>query len=97
MRDTDGRPSNQLGPLAGPRELEPTSRVDGHDPASVGSPAASAPPHVTAGAAFDVGEQIRRLQALAELRAAGILTDGEVTVLKRRVISPGSGAPLEDR
>lgn len=63
----------------------------------MGSPAASAPPHVTAGDAFDVGEQIRRLQALAELRAAGILTDGELTDLKRRVLSSGSGAPLGAR
>jgi len=59
------------------------------------SPAASAPPLATATDALDVGEQIRRLQALAELRAAGILTDGELMGLKRRVLSSGSDAPLD--
>ena len=81
----------------GPSELEPTSNVDRHDPASVGSRVASAPPHVTATDALDVGEQIRQLQALAELRAAGILTDAELTGLKRRVLASGPDAPLEAR
>ncbi len=89
------RPRSQLRPSGDPRDLEPTSKVNGHDPASVVSPAASAPPLATATDALDVGEQIRRLQALAELRAAGILTDGELMGLKRRVLSSGSDAPLE--
>ena len=80
----------------GPRELEPTSRVDGHDP-FCGSRAAPAPPRNTTAGGLDVGEQIRRLQALAELRAAGIVTDGELTDLKRRVLASGPDAPLEAR
>ncbi len=84
-------------PPGGPRELEPTSKVNGHDPASLFSLAASAPPHATASDALDVGEQIRRLHVLAALRATGILTDGELTDLKRRVLSSGSDGPLEAR
>ena len=79
-------------------ELEPTSNVDGSGPsASLGPLAASAPPHATATDAHDVGEQICRLQALAELRVAGILTDAELTDLKRRVLWSGSDAPPEAR
>ena len=70
------------------------AKSNGHDPASAGSLVASAPPRVPATLALDVGEQIRRLQALAELRAAGVLTDGELADLKRRVLSSGSDAPL---
>lgn len=88
---------SQLVPNARPRELEPPSKVDGHDSASVGSRVASGPPHVTATDALDVGEQIRQLQALAELRGAGILTDGQLTALKRRVLSSGSDAQPEAR
>jgi len=73
------------------------SKVNGHDPASLVSLAASAPPHATASDALDVGEQIRRLQALAALRATGILTDGELTDLKRRVLLSGSDGPPEAR
>lgn len=89
------RPPSQLRPRAGARELEPTSKVNGHDPASPPSLAASALPQAAATDALDVGEQIRQLQALAELRAAGMLTDEELTDLKRRVLSSGSDAPLE--
>jgi len=79
-------------------ELEPTSNVDGSGPsASLGPLAASAPPHATATDARDVGEQICRLQALSELRVAGILTDAELTDLKRRVLWSGSDAPPEAR
>lgn len=89
------RPQSQLQPRGGPRDLGPASKVNGHDPASAGSLVASAPPRVPATLALDVGEQICRLQALAELRAAGVLTDGELADLKRRVLSSGSDAPLE--
>ena len=71
--------------------------VNGHDAASLFSLAASAPAHATASDALDVGEQIRRLHVLAALRAAGILTEGELTDLKRRVLSSGSDGPLEAR
>ena len=91
------RPQSQLQPYASPRELEPTSRVNGHDPASAGSLVASAPAHPTANDALEVAEQIRQLQALAELRAAGILTEGELTDLKRRALLSGSDAPQEAR
>lgn len=95
MKDVAERPRSHQ-PRAGPRELEPTRKVDGHDPASVVSLTAS-PPRVTATDALDVGEQIRQLQALADLRAAGTVTEGELTDLKRRVLSPVSDAPLEAR
>ncbi|MBA3420906.1 MAG: hypothetical protein H0U12_03280 [Thermoleophilaceae bacterium] len=48
--------------------------------------AASAPLRDTAANTVEVGEEIRQLQALAQLRAAGILTDEEVTDLKWRVL-----------
>lgn len=57
------------------------SKHNGHDPV------APADPHLEATGPLDVGEQIRRLEALARLRAAGVLTDGELTDLKRRVLS----------
>ncbi len=91
------RHRNQHQPRAGPRDLEPTSVVDDHYPAYVGFPAAPSPPPITAIDALDVGEQIRRLQALAELLAAGILTDVEVIDLKRRVLASGPDASLEVR
>ncbi len=90
-------PRDQLQPPGGPRELEPTSKVNGRDPASRFSLAASPPAHATASDALDVGEQIRRLHVLAALRATGILTDGELTDLKRRVLLSGSDGPLEAR
>lgn len=62
-------------------------------PTSARSPDAIGPPHATASDALDVGEQIRQLQALVELRGAGILTDGELPALKRRVLLSGSHAP----
>lgn len=80
---------SQLQPPARPHELERTSKVNGHVPASVDSPAAPAPSPRIATDALDVGEQIRRLQALVELQAAGILTLGELTDLKRRVLLSG--------
>ena len=91
------RPRNQLQPPGGPRELEPTSMVNGHDAASLFSLAASAPAHATASDALDVGEHVEPANLLAALRAAGILTEGELTDLKRRVLSSGSDGPLEAR
>ena len=73
------------------------SKVNGHDPRSEAASAVSAPPNVTATDALDVGEQIRRREALGQLRAAGILTDAELTDLKRRVLSSGSDAPPQAR
>lgn len=97
MRDVAERVPSQVAPPARPREPEPTRQVDGHDPASVATPVGAGAPHVTGTDGLDVGEQIRRLQALAELRGAGILTDGELPALKRRVLSPGSDVLPEAR
>jgi hypothetical protein len=70
------------------------SRVNGQGRASLGSPA-PATPQAAAKDTLDVGEQIRRLQALVELRASGILTQDELLDLKRGVLSPESAAPQE--
>lgn len=72
------------------------SRVNGQGPASPGSPT-PATPRAAANDALDVGEQIRRLQALVELRASGILSEDELLDLKRGVLAPGSDAPREAR
>lgn len=72
------------------------SRVSGRGSASLGSPA-PATPDAAGNDARDVGEQIRQLQALVELRASGILTEDELLDLKRDVLSQGADAPREAR
>ena len=75
------------GPVRSKRPCT-VSRLNGHDPALQAAPAGSPPLYVEAAGPLDVGEQIRRLEVLARLRTGGILTDDELTSLKRRVLSP---------